>query len=160
MKLTKEQSQRLLQEWGTNGDAMSLTNPIVVVARDEYGTELKAAIVDGENKEAIENQGAKLKEQFPNAATIHLEHPDEKFIAAFREELKGNVRQHFPWRRLLFEHAHSEWTIRDVRRMGGGFGVVGWIIGVGIFDLLLPVRAVSVVIRWLHARENKNVSPF
>ena len=157
MKLTREQSQKLLQEWGTNGDAMSLRNPIVVVARDEYGTELIAAIVDGESKEAIENQVAKLKEQLPSAATIHLEYPDEKSIAAFREELKDKARQHFPWRRLLFEHAHSEWTIRDVRRMGGGFGVVGWIIGVGIFDLLLPVRAVSVVIRWLYGRNSKNV---
>jgi hypothetical protein len=149
MNPTKEQSQKLLQERRTEGDAMSLRNPILVVARDEYGTELIAAIVDGENKEAIENQADKLKEQFPNAATIHLEH--------LEEELQAKTRQYFPWRRLLFEHAHSEWTIRDVRRMGGGFGVVGWIIGVGIFDLLLPVRAVSVVIRWLYGRNSKNV---
>jgi hypothetical protein len=88
MKLTKEQSQKLLQEGGSNGDAMSLRNPIVVVARDEDGTELIAAIVDGENKEAIENQAGKLKEQFPNAATIHLEYPEERVIVIVRQRMQ------------------------------------------------------------------------
>jgi hypothetical protein len=83
---------------------------------------------------------------------------EESFIPALKRELEAELNQpRFPWGRMLFEHAYSERTIADVRRMGGNFGVVGWVIGVGIFDLLLPIRAVCVVVRWFYWRKNVSV---
>lgn len=58
-------------------EALAGTQPSVLVARDENGTELKAAAVDGGDPDAVAAQTDTLRQQFPDAASIALEHPAE-----------------------------------------------------------------------------------